>query len=46
MMHEETIPLTYDNILFLVNRIDICDESLAALESPEVKATINRLLDS
>ena len=46
MMHEESIPLTYDNILFLVNRIDICDESLAALESPEVKATINRLLDS
>ena len=46
MMHEEAIPLTYDNILFLVNRIDICDEGLSDLESPEVAASINRLLES
>ena len=46
MMHEESIPLTYDNILFLVNRIDICDDGLAALESAEIKATIDRLLNS
>ena len=46
MMHEEAIPLTYDNILFLVNRIDICDDGLAALESAEIKATIDRLLNS
>ena len=46
MMHEESIPLTYDNILFLINRIDMCDEGLAALESSEIKAAIDRLLDS
>ena len=46
LMHEESLPLTYDNILFLINRIDMCDESLAALESSEIKAAIDRLLDS
>ena len=46
MMHEVSIPLTYDNILFLVNRIDICDKGLMALESTEVSDAINRVLIS
>ena len=46
MINEEAIPLTYDNILFLINRIDICDDGLAALESAEIKAAIDRLLNS
>lgn len=46
MMHDEPIPLTYDNILFLINRIDLDDKNIMALESPEVSRAIERFLES
>ncbi|MGN0281596.1 MAG: GTP pyrophosphokinase [Prevotella sp.] len=46
MMHKETLPLTYDNILFLINRIDIDDKGLAALETPDVTTAMVRFLES
>lgn len=42
--HKGSIPLTYDNILFLVNRFDIMDEGICNLESPETKEMINAYL--
>lgn len=39
--HSKSIPLTYDNILFLVNRFDIMDEGTRQLESEETR----KLLD-
>lgn len=35
--HTTAIPLTFDNVLFLTNRIDIMDEGIMQLESPEFK---------
>lgn len=40
--HEKNIPLTYDNVLFLVNRFDIMDKGVLMLESSET----SRLIDS
>lgn len=42
--HEKTLPLTYDNILFLINRIDIMNEELQNLESEETLNLINEFM--
>lgn len=46
MMHEDMLPLTYDNLLFLINRIDINDMALIALETPETSSAMERFLNS
>ena len=46
MMHEVMLPLTYDNLLFLINRIDINDMALIALETPETSSAMERFLNS
>ena len=46
LMHNEKLPLTYDNLLFLINRIDINDEKLIAMESEETRSTLERFLES
>jgi len=38
-----TLPLTYDNIIFLLNRIELKDEGLLAFEPTEVKALLNQI---
>lgn len=42
--HSKPIPLTYDNVLFLINRFDIFDDELRKLESPEVATMIDDFL--
>lgn len=44
--HKQSIPLTYDNIVFLINRFEIMDAGLMKLESPETKAMIDAYLMS
>ena len=46
LAHNEKLPLTYDNLLFLINRIDINDEKLIAMESEETRSTLERFLES
>ena len=46
LAHNESLPLTYDNILFLINRIDINDEKLISMESEETRSTLERFLES
>ena len=46
LVHNESLPLTYDNLLFLINRIDINDEKLIAMESEETRSTLERFLES
>lgn len=44
--HKQSIPLTYDNVVFLINRFEIMDEGLMKLESAETKAMIDSYLIS
>lgn len=44
--HKGNIKLTYDNVLFLVNRIDIFNDELSALESEETKAILDAFIAS
>lgn len=44
--HKQAITLTYDNIVYLINRFEIMDEGLMSLESAETKATIDAYLMS
>ena len=46
IIHKAELPLTYDNILFLANRIDMEDEGLEKLESAETKAVIDTFIES
>lgn len=46
MNHKEPIDLTYDNIIFLVNRLDIGDEEFKALESKETSEQLDAFLRS
>lgn len=39
--HTNRLPLTFDNITFLINRIDIMNDGLRALESEETRKTID-----
>lgn len=42
--HSKSLPLTYDNVLFLINRFDIFDDGLRKLENPEVAGMIDDFL--
>lgn len=44
MSHKASIPLTFDNVLFLFNRIDIQNPELMALENAETKEQIEKLI--
>lgn len=44
--HREALPLTFDNLLFLINRIEIGSEELQALEGEETRAVLERFLYS
>ncbi len=44
--HEEPIPLSYDNIIFLLNRIFLKNGDISALESPEAKAKLESFFHS
>lgn len=46
IIHDGDLPLTFDNILFLTNRIDINDEGLQALEDKPTRTAIDKLLES
>lgn len=44
MNHKQTIDLTYDNIIFLVNRIEINDPDFKALEGEEKSKMLDQYL--
>lgn len=46
IIHNQSIPLTYDNILFIVNRIEINDAELQSLEDSATAAVIDSWLES
>lgn len=46
LSHKASIPLTYDNILFLANRFDIMNEDLLMLEDAETKAMLDDFVKS
>lgn len=46
LSHKGSIRLTYDNILFLVNRFDIMNTDLMMLEGEEVKSQLDAFLAS
>lgn len=44
LSHENAIPLSYDNVVFLINRIDIMDEGLKKLESPTFQKAFEKFI--
>ncbi len=44
--HRAPISLTYDNILFLINRFDIMNQELLQLEDPSTRASLDTFLTS
>ena len=42
--HDSPIPLRYDNVVFLINRIDIMDEGIKELESEEFRKTFSKFI--
>lgn len=44
--HKSSIPLTFDNILYLINRIDILDPDLLALEDDETRKQLENFIAS
>lgn len=46
LKHKKHIELTYDNILFLMNRIEIMDPDLMQLEGEEIRKEITDMLHS
>ncbi len=46
IIHAADLPRSYDNILFLVNRIEIDDSGLMALEDEQTRRAIDLLLES
>lgn len=46
IIHARQLPLTYDNVLFLVNRLDLGDSGLQALEDPQTQENLDLLLES
>ena len=46
IIHDRQLPLTYDNVLFLVNRLDLGDSGLQALEDPQTQENLDLLLES
>ncbi len=46
LSHKGDFVLTYDNILFLINRIEIMNQDLQAMESDEVRSALETFLGS
>ena len=46
LSHKGRFSLTYDNLLFLINRIEMMDSSLMAIEPENTKLMINEFLNS
>ncbi|MDD6786817.1 MAG: GTP pyrophosphokinase [Bacteroidales bacterium] len=46
IIHDRQLPLTYDNVLFLVNRLDLGDSGLQAIEDPQTQENLDLLLES
>ncbi len=46
LAHDAEIKLSYDILLFIINRIEIMNPKLMALESPEIRVKINEFLQS
>ena len=46
LTHKAPFKLTYDNLLFLINRIEMMDPDLMALEPEETKQMLNTFLNS
>lgn len=46
LTHKAKFDLTYDNLLFLINRIEMMDADLMAMEPEETKQMINAFLNS
>lgn len=46
LTHKGDFDLTYDNLLFLINRIEMMDSSLMAIEPENTKLMINEFLNS
>ena len=42
--HDSPIPLLYDNVVFLINRIDIMDEGIKELESEEFRKAFDKFV--
>ena len=46
IIHDRQLPLTYDNVLFLVNRLELGDSGLQALEDSQTQENLDLLLES
>jgi len=46
LAHRKSFPLTFDNALFFINRFEIRDEELRALESEETAQMIDEVINS
>ena len=46
LTHEADFNLTYDNLLFLINRIEMMDSDLMAMEPEDTKLMIDSFLNS
>ena len=44
IIHHQKLELTFDNLVFLMNRIEVNDEELGKLEPKDTAATLNSLL--
>ena len=44
--HRNRVELTYDNLVFLINRIEMNNLELSALESDETRAILNDFFES
>jgi hypothetical protein len=42
--HDNPIPLLYDNVVFLINRIDIMDEGIRNLESDAFRKAFEKFI--
>lgn len=46
LTHRNTFRITYDNLLFLINRIEMMDEKLMGLETEEITGILDSFLNS
>lgn len=46
IIHDRQLPLTYDNVIFLVNRLELGDSDLQALEDHQTRENLDLLLET
>ena len=46
LIHKDEFDLTYDNLLFLINRIEMMDHDLMAMEPEDTRLMIDTFLNS